>query len=351
MPLPRAFAAPHPSTPDGVRFTMADRSKLVRCLVTASALSKLAGRDIEIVDYKQAFLVHRAEIERIASRKYDAASVLYCRSRSRRPTWCSFSPVQSETGHAALTGRIRVIKGWFPRLNFNCIASTRYPWARRARLLRPEGRPETPVALGDRRRAHRRPSVTSLPCTARFDHALGCYNDANDLTAFPAVNSPFMSERTVRIQGIEYVRSRDAARLVRLAADYVSRLAREDLIDGRQVDGLWFVNIPSLKAFLIEQDRQKEIWRAHLARIRREEQRQAGHRRDRCPPRHLRCSGGAVASTTAPSSRSSSALSKRSTRKCRSTLPARSGCPKRVNITYLFDAVTVHKQRKHREDC
>ena len=100
-----------------------------------------------------------------------------------------------------------------------------------------------------------------------------------------------MSERTVRIQGIEYVRSRDAARLVRLAADELIRLAREELIDGRQVDGLWFVNIPSLKAFLIEQDRQKEIWRAHLARIRREEQRQAGHRRDRCPPRHLRCSG------------------------------------------------------------
>ena len=40
-------------------------------------MSKLAGRDIEIVDYEQAFLAHRAEIERIASRKYDAASVLY----------------------------------------------------------------------------------------------------------------------------------------------------------------------------------------------------------------------------------------------------------------------------------
>jgi hypothetical protein len=85
------------------------------------------------------------------------------------------------------------------------------------------------------------------------------------------------SERTVRIQGIEYVRSRDAARIVQLAADYVSRLARENLIDGRQVDGLWFVNVASLKAFITEQDRQKEIWRTELARIRREEQRQAGH--------------------------------------------------------------------------
>ena len=85
------------------------------------------------------------------------------------------------------------------------------------------------------------------------------------------------SERTVRIQGIEYVRSRDAARLVQLAGDYVSRLAREELIDGRQVDGLWFVNLASLKSFIRTQDRQKEIWRAELARIRREEQIQAGH--------------------------------------------------------------------------
>jgi hypothetical protein len=86
-----------------------------------------------------------------------------------------------------------------------------------------------------------------------------------------------MSERTVRIQGIEYLRSRDAARLVQLAADYVSRLARESLIDGRQVGGLWFVNLASLKDFIAEQDRQKEIWRMELARQRREEQRQAGH--------------------------------------------------------------------------
>ena len=86
-----------------------------------------------------------------------------------------------------------------------------------------------------------------------------------------------MSERTVRIQGIEYLRSRDAARLVQLAPDYVSRLARENLIDGRQVAGLWFVNLASLKSFIAEQERQKEIWRAELARIRREEQLAAGH--------------------------------------------------------------------------
>jgi hypothetical protein len=97
------------------------------------------------------------------------------------------------------------------------------------------------------------------------------------LLRFPQPFRPFMSERTVRINGTEYVRSRDAARLVQLAPDYVSRLAREQLIDGRQVDGLWFVNLASLKSFIATQDRQKEIWRAELARIRREEQLAAGH--------------------------------------------------------------------------
>jgi hypothetical protein len=87
----------------------------------------------------------------------------------------------------------------------------------------------------------------------------------------------FMSDRTIHVAGVEYVRSRDAARLVHLAPDYVSRLARESLIDGCQVAGLWFVNVATLKAFVIEQERQKEIWRMELARQRREEQRQAGH--------------------------------------------------------------------------
>ena len=86
-----------------------------------------------------------------------------------------------------------------------------------------------------------------------------------------------MSDRKISVAGVEYLRSRDAARLVQLAGDYVSRLARENLIDGRQVDGLWFVNVASLKHFITEQERQKEIWRAELARIRREEQIAAGH--------------------------------------------------------------------------
>jgi hypothetical protein len=86
-----------------------------------------------------------------------------------------------------------------------------------------------------------------------------------------------MSERSITLAGVTYLRSRDAARIVQLAPDYVSRLARENLIEGRQVEGFWFVSLASLKSFIAEQERQKEIWRAELARIRREEQRAAGH--------------------------------------------------------------------------
>jgi hypothetical protein len=57
----------------------------------------------------------------------------------------------------------------------------------------------------------------------------------------------------------------------------VSRLARAGLVAGHRVDGLWYVNVDSLKQFLVDQERQKELWRAQLAQMRREEQRRAGH--------------------------------------------------------------------------
>jgi hypothetical protein len=86
-----------------------------------------------------------------------------------------------------------------------------------------------------------------------------------------------MSDRSITIDGTQYIRSRDAARFVHLAPDYISRLARGGLIEGRIVEGLWFVTLPSLQKFITDQQRQKEQWRAELARQRREEQRQLGH--------------------------------------------------------------------------
>ena len=91
------------------------------------------------------------------------------------------------------------------------------------------------------------------------------------------MSSAFMSSRKVVIKGVLYVRSRDAARVVSLAPDYVSRLARARLIAGQLIQNVWFVNLPSLKHFVANQERQKELWRARLAEMRREEQRLAGH--------------------------------------------------------------------------
>ena len=86
-----------------------------------------------------------------------------------------------------------------------------------------------------------------------------------------------MSTRSIVIGGVTYIRSRDAARVVNLAFDYVSRLARAELIDGRRVENIWFINVASLQQFLSEQERHKQAWRARLAQMRREEQRLAGH--------------------------------------------------------------------------
>jgi hypothetical protein len=86
-----------------------------------------------------------------------------------------------------------------------------------------------------------------------------------------------MSERKILIDGVELVRARDAARRVGLVHDYVTRLARGGLVAGELVQGLWFLSLASLQLFMIDQERQKEIWRASLARQRREEQIGAGH--------------------------------------------------------------------------
>jgi hypothetical protein len=86
-----------------------------------------------------------------------------------------------------------------------------------------------------------------------------------------------MSSRKVVIDGVPYVRSRDAARIVLLVPDYISRLARAGLITGQLINNLWFVNLDSLRAFMAEQERQKKALYARLAHMRRGEQRAAGH--------------------------------------------------------------------------
>jgi hypothetical protein len=80
-----------------------------------------------------------------------------------------------------------------------------------------------------------------------------------------------MSSRKLVINGVTYIRSRDAAREVNLALDYISRLARHGAITGERVSGIWVVDLTSLKNFVAEQERQKEILRARFSTARQAE--------------------------------------------------------------------------------
>jgi hypothetical protein len=60
-------------------------------------------------------------------------------------------------------------------------------------------------------------------CTLSTLHPrIGCYNKPHDLAAILAVVSPVHVSRKLVIDGTTYIRSRDAARIVQLAPDYVS---------------------------------------------------------------------------------------------------------------------------------
>jgi hypothetical protein len=52
-----------------------------------------------------------------------------------------------------------------------------------------------------------------------------------------------MSSQDITRGSVAYVRSRDAARIIGFAPDYVSSLARAGAITGRLVDNVWFVNV------------------------------------------------------------------------------------------------------------
>jgi len=77
MPLTRPLVNPPIATPQGVRFTLADRNKLIHCLVTRRTLEKFAKRKLDTAEHQRVFLEHRDKIEEIASAKYDASSRFY----------------------------------------------------------------------------------------------------------------------------------------------------------------------------------------------------------------------------------------------------------------------------------
>ena len=52
-----------------------------------------------------------------------------------------------------------------------------------------------------------------------------------------------MPSCNVLINGVTYIRSGDAARVMDLAPDYVSHLARHGATVGERVGGIWFIDL------------------------------------------------------------------------------------------------------------
>jgi hypothetical protein len=76
MPLARPIGNPPLATPQGVQFSLADRSKIIRCVITHAGLEKLAHHDLTIEQFERTFHDHRHRIETAASDKYDASPIL-----------------------------------------------------------------------------------------------------------------------------------------------------------------------------------------------------------------------------------------------------------------------------------
>jgi hypothetical protein len=76
MPLSRPIAISPLTTPSGIRFTLADRGKMLHCIVTHGALEKLAQKRLAVADFAGVFETHRDRIEAAASDKYDASRAI-----------------------------------------------------------------------------------------------------------------------------------------------------------------------------------------------------------------------------------------------------------------------------------
>ena len=80
----------------------------------------------------------------------------------------------------------------------------------------------------------------------------------------------------ITIEGIRFVTAKQAAALVGMSPDYLTRWCREGLIQARRLaGGIWFVNLQSLQQHLAEREARKAEWRAQLAERLREERARA----------------------------------------------------------------------------
>lgn len=76
----------------------------------------------------------------------------------------------------------------------------------------------------------------------------------------------------ITIEGTRFVAAKQAAALVGMSPDYLTRWCREGLIKARRLaGGIWFVNLQSLKQLLAEREARKAEWRSQHAQRLREE--------------------------------------------------------------------------------
>ena len=80
-----------------------------------------------------------------------------------------------------------------------------------------------------------------------------------------------MHDRTLTLLHQQWLPSKDAASKVGLVSDYISRLCRSGEVEGKKVDGVWYVNMASLRVFLEEVSVKKQKLRERLAEERRAE--------------------------------------------------------------------------------
>ena len=75
MSLTRSIANPPLTSPKGIEFTLLDRSKIVRCIITQAALEKLVSKKLAFDQFEPTFHKYQDRIEATASRKYEQAAV------------------------------------------------------------------------------------------------------------------------------------------------------------------------------------------------------------------------------------------------------------------------------------
>ena len=88
------------------------------------------------------------------------------------------------------------------------------------------------------------------------------------------------------VNGIPYIRSHEAAAKVGLVADYISRMCRDGDVDGKLIDGVWYVNEQSLAKFIARKDEEKRQRSALQAQHLKDQRRKADAFTRRTARRH-----------------------------------------------------------------